>query len=96
VSATGRYKQVGKTVFVQADVTITTAGTAAGLIQVSLPFAAAAFNFTGTAKEYQATGKSGVAQVIASGSTMISADSGGITFIASGNKINFGLTYEVP
>lgn len=37
VSATGRYKRIGKTVFISVVVTITTNGTAAGNIQVSVP-----------------------------------------------------------
>lgn len=36
-SATGRYKAVGKTLFLQINVAITTNGTAAGSVQVTLP-----------------------------------------------------------
>ena len=36
-SATGRYKQIGKTVFVQAALTVTTNGTCAGNMRMSLP-----------------------------------------------------------
>lgn len=39
VSATGRYKQIGKTVFVEIVITVTTAGTAANTLQVTLPVA---------------------------------------------------------
>jgi hypothetical protein len=39
VSATGRYRKIGKLVFVQITVTITTNGTAGTLVSVSLPFA---------------------------------------------------------
>ena len=42
VSAAGRYKTIGKTVFVSVNVTITTNGTASGYVTVTLPFAAAA------------------------------------------------------
>ena len=41
VSATGRYRRIGKLVFYQATITITTNGTAAGFISLSLPFASA-------------------------------------------------------
>lgn len=41
-SASGRYKQIGKTVFFEVDVTITNKGTASGVLQVTLPFTAAA------------------------------------------------------
>ncbi len=37
VSAVGNYKQIGKTVFFAAEITITTIGTAAGRMKVSLP-----------------------------------------------------------
>ena len=41
VSATGRYKQIGKTVFVSIDVTITTNGTANNYFIVTAPTASA-------------------------------------------------------
>ena len=41
VSAASFYKTIGKTVFVQIDISITTNGTAAGLVRATLPFAAA-------------------------------------------------------
>jgi hypothetical protein len=39
VSATGRYRIIGKLVFIQITVTITTNGTAATQVNVTLPFA---------------------------------------------------------
>lgn len=39
VSATGRYRRIGKLVFIQITVTITTNGTAATAVIASLPFA---------------------------------------------------------
>jgi len=36
-SATGRFKQIGKTVFFQVEITITTNGTAAGTVKATLP-----------------------------------------------------------
>ena len=49
VSATGRFKTIGKTVFVQFTVTITTVGTASGLVIASLPATAAggSYNLSG-------------------------------------------------
>ena len=38
-SAVGRYRQIGKLIFIQITITITTNGTGAGLITVTLPFA---------------------------------------------------------
>lgn len=99
VSATGRYKRfgsAGKTILLQIDVTITTAGTATGILQATLPFTAAAFNFTGTAREHALTGKAGASFVAASASTVTAVDTTAVTFIASGGAVAFGITYEVP
>ena len=55
-SASGRYKQIGKTVFIQIVVAITTNGTAASNVTVTLPFAPNGWAvFTG--KEATANGK---------------------------------------
>lgn len=96
VSATARYKKIGKSILLQADVTITTAGTAAGNILVSLPFTAAAFAYIGTCREHALTGKSGAAIINASGTTAVMIDSTGTTLIATGNVVGLGITYEVP
>ena len=42
VSATGFYQTIGKTCFVSINITITTVGTASGLIYATLPFTSAA------------------------------------------------------
>jgi hypothetical protein len=39
VSATGRYRKIGKLIFIQITITITTNGTAASFVIASLPFA---------------------------------------------------------
>jgi len=97
VTATGRYKRIGKTIHLQITVTMTTVNTAVGLLKASLPVAAAAFDYAGVAKEYVNTGKSGVAQILATDvNNVVTADSTGTTFIANGNKVNYGITYEVP
>lgn len=98
VSATGRYRQIGKTIILEAYVTITTAGTASGQLKVSLPVNAAAFNYVGIAKESALTGKSGAAQILGAtdATTMSAIDSVGTTFIASGGTVNYGITYETP
>lgn len=65
-SATGYYKQIGKTVFVDIQITITTNGTGAGFIKSTLPVSAVA----GTAfagRERQSTGKALCANVDSSG-----------------------------
>lgn len=55
-SATGKYKQVGKMVFVQIRISITTNGTGSGSIQVDLPVASNASVYTQSGR---ATGVSG-------------------------------------
>lgn len=67
-SATGRYQMHGKTVFVEVDATITTNGTGATGINVSLPFAVAAKTVIG-GKEVALVGFSVTGSVNSPGST---------------------------
>jgi hypothetical protein len=55
VSATGRYKQIGKTVFIYIAVTITTNGTASGSVTVTLPVTSGVTNVI-CGRENMATG----------------------------------------
>ena len=58
-SATGRYKSIGKTVFFEMDITITTNGTGAGILTATLPFTSAASVRSGFGgSEYATTGHS--------------------------------------
>ncbi len=66
-TVTGRYKKIGVTVFVQIMINVTTNGTASGGIRVTLPTAAAAFNYILSGRENNITGKS-LCCVITSGS----------------------------
>jgi hypothetical protein len=95
-SATGRYKQIGKTVIAQVDVTITTAGTGSSSLQATLPVTAASNNYAGSAYEYQNTGKSGACVIASALSTslMNARDATGTTFIANTNKVVMTITYE--
>lgn len=97
-SATGRYKQLGKTIFLEVDATVTTAGTGSGGLRVTLPFASASFNFTGAAYEYGVSATSGAAIIRFAQSTsfMSTVNSSGATFIANGAGVMFGITYEIP
>lgn len=56
-SATGRYKTMGKTVFVEMIITITTNGTGSGSIIATLPATASAFPFILAGRENNVTGK---------------------------------------
>jgi hypothetical protein len=71
-AVSGRYRQIGKTIIAQISATITTAGTAAGQLQATLPFTAAAFDYIGSSRDYVVSGTSGAAW-IASGGTFVSA-----------------------
>jgi hypothetical protein len=96
-TATGRYKQIGKTVFLEADVTITTVGTASTGMIVTIPSAAAAFGYSGISTEIALNGRSGRAYIAASGSTLDSREATGTSWFASGNgvRVIIGITYEV-
>jgi len=96
VSATGRFKQIGKTVHLQVVVTITTAGTAASTLIATLPVnALASTPATGAARETALTGTFGPAFILTADSTKINAvPSGGGTFIANGNIVCMHITYE--
>jgi len=97
-TATGRFKQIGKTMIAEMDVTITTVGTGAGYLSVSLPSNSAANNYVGTAFESAATAKSGAAAILTSiGQTaLVARDATGATFLASGARVIIGITYELP
>jgi hypothetical protein len=97
-SATGRYKQIGKTIFLQILASVTTVGTAAGQMKATLPLNSAAFSYIGTSKESALTGKTGNAQIVGgTDATNVQAlDYTGTTFWASGGAVNYGITYETP
>jgi hypothetical protein len=68
-SASGRYKIVGKTVFILLSFSVTTNGTGASFLNVSLPVAPAV-NFHLTGREQSLTGK--MIQAISAGGTATS------------------------
>lgn len=98
VSATGRYKQIGKTVFLTISVTITAVGTAAGQIFATLPTNASGSGFyIGTAYESSTTGNTGAAAItLGQPSRVQSAQYGGATWWVNGYIVNFSVTYETP
>jgi hypothetical protein len=76
VSATGSFKLVGKTCHVAAQVSITTNGTGAGRVRITLPFTQTGFITMGTYRENNITGESG--QVFVSGNlAQMATDSNG-------------------
>jgi hypothetical protein len=97
-SATGRYRQIGKTVIAEMDVTITSAGTASGAVNVSLPLTAAAFRYAGFGFEYAVTGKGGAGYINGSVAPTILQllDASAVTFWTSGRALAISTTYEIP
>lgn len=100
ISTSGRYKVLGKTIFVQFTITLTNVGTGTpgGGLQISAPFAAsgAAAN-VGSCFEAAATGKSGACVILASGSTFSSRPADGTsTWFVNGYVVDGTITYELP
>jgi hypothetical protein len=103
VSATGRYFKIGKLVHVTAQVTITTVGSASGIVFVSLPFTSGSQDFyIGSGREVVASGLALVAQIGIS-ATVMSVNSmnlsGGLYLwngspIAAGNVLAVSVFYE--
>jgi hypothetical protein len=97
-SATGRYKQTGKKIELEVDITITSVTTAAGSVLATLPVNAAAHQYAGSAFEYNLTGKSGAAVILGSAvpdvTTVRTRDATGATFFVNGYSVAIGIAYE--
>jgi hypothetical protein len=93
-SATGKYIQIGKFIFVVCQAVITNNGTGGGsYLSVSAPFANVGDRSTGLWRENAATGNAG--QVSVSGSSFLLATMANGYPAASGYTIFFGIGYEV-
>lgn len=92
-TTTVRYRKVGKTASFVAKVVITNAGTAAGNINVTLPFTVAA-DSAGGGKEIAAVGLQCNWQVSGSTSTLVIAKYDNTTIIASGRTVVVSGTVE--
>jgi hypothetical protein len=95
-TATGRYKQIGKTVHLEITATITNAGTGSGQLIATLPVnALSGTSYAGMSKESFNTGKSGACQILSTDNTKVQAiDSTPATFIATNGVVIYGITYE--
>lgn len=95
-TATGRYLQTGKTVILETDVVITSVGTAAGLMVVTLPINSAANRYPGVSFDYGATLKSGACHVNgpSDNTTFVTASAAGTTFFTANLKVVTGVVYE--
>ncbi|WP_441235658.1 hypothetical protein [Bradyrhizobium sp. 930_D9_N1_4] len=96
VSATGRYKQVGKIVFVQFHVTVTTVGTAAGQMLVTLPAVSVSTYYYTGAVYHSGNNKSGAFTVVPGSTNGVTYDATGTTWWASGATLEGSVFYEVP
>lgn len=98
VSATGRYKIIGKTIVVQASATVTSVGTAINAMKISLPFASNNLaNYVGSCYESGVSGKSGAGVVqVGNQSTIFTTDATGTTWWANGKIVDCTITYELP
>lgn len=70
VSSTGRYKQIGKLIFIQIVVTITTNGTASGWVLAALPFKAAAFRYIIVGRAVAISGKELAGDIVGNSSNV--------------------------
>jgi hypothetical protein len=98
-TVSGAYLTVGKTVFLRADVVVTTAGTAAGSIKVSIPIASKSANFAGSIFEYNIAGKSGAVVInpsVNGTGIMFARYADGTTVFANGAGVTLQIVYEIP
>lgn len=94
VSATGKYKKIGKTCFVEIDASITTNGTGATGINITLPFTAAAARFSLSGRESAVTGKGLAITIAASGATAAVYNYDNTYPGGSGNQLVLSGVYE--
>lgn len=101
-TATGRYKTIGKTVFLHVRVNITTNGTAAGSVRVSAPFTAGGSDgSTGdgdqwplVGRESKATGIAILATLVGNSSTLVIQTNAGAYPGADGYVLQVNGSYE--
>jgi len=96
-TASGRYSLSGKVCAVTYVIDLTTVGTAAGTMVVTVPFQAknATVPYVGSAHENNNSGKGGYANLFANATTLNSRDSAFQTWFSNGNKVGISLVYEV-
>jgi hypothetical protein len=100
-TASGRFKQNGKTVVVQMRIVITNPGSAVGYVLATLPVAAVtSSNQTGSSQETNAGGKGGASFIPAldtgDGSVIFARAADLSTYFATNAIVLIGISYEVP
>lgn len=93
VSATGRYKTIGKTTFITITITATNIGTAAGYASATLPNISAAEQYTLSGGNFS-TGKSMRALIGISSSAALIANYDNTFPLASGQTVTVSGVYE--
>ncbi|HXO70785.1 MAG TPA: hypothetical protein VN838_17630 [Bradyrhizobium sp.] len=96
--AGGRYKQIGKTVFVQITVlNSSNVSGASGGLKATLPITAVASGYNGSAYESALTGKSGGAFITYGAPALVqTSQADGSTWWVNNYIISISVTYEVP
>lgn len=99
VGASGRYKQLGKTVFLQATVSITGVATGQAALLVSLPLVASGnATYVGSAYESAINGRGGIARIegVTNATQVAARGADAVTFLSNNAVVNLGITYEIP
>jgi hypothetical protein len=93
---TGRYKQIGKLVFVRTDTTITTVGTAGGQMRITLPVTPQSAYSTGAGRDAGVTGRMLMVWNVSGNSYMEVQEYATTSVFAAGNGIRIvtDLVYE--
>ena len=95
-SAVGRYKQIGKTVSVEAVVTITTVGTASSWLNVSLPpIGVAKADYTFVVSETNVVAFMGFGRVAAGASVVKILRYDNAVYMGNGYRLVLSGTYEL-
>jgi hypothetical protein len=95
-SATGSYRQVGKTVYVYANITITTNGTGSGFITFTLPVSSPTASTVGCGREINSTGVALSVTFTASASTASIVKYDNTYPGADGYVLTVSGIYEIP
>lgn len=93
-TATGRYKQIGKTVLFSIKIAITTNGTASAAILTSVPVTSAALQQSVSGRENAATGYACAGVIFASSTTVYVQRFDGLYLGANGYEIDLQGSYE--
>lgn len=97
LSASGRYKQIGKTILLQVTVSVGAGGTAVGNIFATLPFTAnSSGTWVGGSYEYSVTGNGGISAVLTSATTLTIKNISAATYWVNGYAVAASVAYEIP